>query len=95
MCWEGIHDSSWDYRVERAKACYEFISANANSTIITNWVTKDGYLTEAEIFNNAVMLYRYFSAGGGGGGLLSKRKTKLPLYMMIRYFLNVSRETIL
>lgn len=86
MCWEGIHDSSWDYRVERANACYNFISSNANNTNITNWITKDGYLTESEIFNNAVMLYRYFSAGGGGGGIPSKRKTKLPLYMMIRYF---------
>ena len=86
MCWEGIHDSSWDYRVERANACYNFISSNANNTNITNWITKDGYLTESEIFNNAVMLYRYFSAGGGGGGIQSKRKTKLPLYMMIRYF---------
>lgn len=84
--WEGIHDSSWDLRVEHAEKCYTYILANANDSSINEWVAENNYLSENDILNNAVLLYRFFSAGGGGGGTPSKRKTKLPLWMMIRRF---------
>lgn len=87
MNWEGIHDSSWDTRVENAKKCYNYIIAHANDTSITAWIAKNNYLSEAEILNNAVMLYRYFSAGGGGGGTAGKVKRKVPLWMMLKYHL--------
>lgn len=66
--WEGIHDASWDLRVEHAQTCYNFIIANANNTQINEWITGNRYLSEPEILNNAVMLYRFLGAGGGGGG---------------------------
>ena len=74
--WEGIHDSSWDLRVAHANVCYNYIVANANNTDITEWITGNRYLTETEILNNAVMLYRYLSAGGGGGGTPGHAKRK-------------------
>ena len=84
--WEGIHDASWDYRVERAKQCYDYIVAHANDSTITAWYNPNNYLTDEQILNNAVMLFRYMSAGGGGGGTPGEaKKKKLPLWMMIKY----------
>lgn len=86
--WEGIHDSSWDIRVTYANKCYDYINANANNTSIDHWITGNRYLTESEILNNAVMLYRYLSTGGGGGGgTETKKKKRMPVWMypIIRY----------
>lgn len=84
-CWEGIHDSSWQTRVTQAQTVYDYISEHANDTTITDWIVGNRYLSVDEILNNAVMLYRYFSAGGGGGGTPSLPKSKMPLWMKIRY----------
>lgn len=84
-CWEGIHDASWDTRVTYANLCYDYINAHAQDSNITEWISGNRFLTQDEILNNAVMLYRYFSAGGGGGGTPSKPKTTMPLWMKIRY----------
>ena len=84
LCWEGIHDSSWDSRVDYANQCYAYILAHANDTSITKWYNENTYLTTEQRLNNAVMLYRYLSAGGGGGGTGSKKR-KMPLWMMCRY----------
>ena len=85
LCWEGIHDSSWDSRVTYARQCYEYIVTHANDTNITMWYNENTYLSTEQRFNNAVMLYRYLSAGGGGGGTPSKRKKKMPIWMWIKY----------
>lgn len=85
LCWEGIHDSSWDARVTYANACYYYIIANANNANIKEWYNQNTYLTEEQRLNNAVMLYRYLSAGGGGGGTPSTRKKKMPIWMWIKY----------
>lgn len=84
-CWEGIHDGSWDVRVTYANKCYQYIQDHAQDTTITQWIADNRFLSESEILNNAVMLYRYFSAGGGGGGTPSLPKTHMPLWMKIRY----------
>lgn len=81
LCWEGIHDSSWDARVTYARWSYEYIIAHANDTTITQWYNDNTYLTQDQRFNNAVMLYRYMSAGGGGGGKPSHRKKSTPIWM--------------
>lgn len=85
LCWEGIHDSSWDSRVTYARQCYDYIVTHANDTTITMWYNENTYLSTEQRFNNAVMLYRYLSAGGGGGGTPSKRKKKMPIWMWIKY----------
>lgn len=90
-CWEGIHDSSWDIRVEYANNCYNFIQENANNTDISDWIYSDKYLPNASRLNNAVMVYRYFSSGGGGGGKPTPRpphtvygRRKMPIWLMVR-----------
>ena len=86
LCWEGIHDSSWDDRVSQAQRCYNYILNHAQDTSITNWITGNRYLSDNEKLNNAVMLYRYFTAGGGGGGTPSKPYVKMPVWMKVRYY---------
>lgn len=84
LCWEGIHDESWDLRVTYAETCYGYIQAHAQDTTITEWITGNRYLSNDERLNNGVMLYRLLSAGGGGGGTGSKAR-KMPLWMYCRY----------
>ena len=81
-CWERPAESDPSQRVAWAKQCQDYILAHANDTSITAWVIKNEYLTEAEILNNAVMMYRYLSSGGGAGGTFG-RENSLPVYMMI------------
>lgn len=85
--WEGIHDDSWDLRVQHAQVCYNYIVANANNADINAWIAGNRYLTQDEILNNAVMLYRWLGAGGGGGGApgTAKRKGFKP-WMIKRIF---------
>lgn len=61
--WEGIHDDSWDKRVEYANDCYNYIIAHANDANITTWAKGNRYLSNVERFNNAVLLYRFLSTG--------------------------------
>lgn len=87
--WEGIHDSSWDIRVEHANTCYDFILQNAQNTSISEWVVGNRWLKKSEILNNAVLVYRwlnnYTGGGGGGGGGSYLYQHRMPLWMMVRY----------
>jgi hypothetical protein len=85
LCWEGIHEGSWDSRVVYARECYNFIVAHANDTTINSWYNPNAYLSVEQRLNNAVMLYRHLSAGGGGGGTPTKRKNHMPAWMKINY----------
>lgn len=83
--WEGIHDDSWDIRVQYAHTCQTYIEANADNPDITDWIVRNDYLTEPEILNNAVMVWRILGLGDGGGGgnepVPDKKKSKSWLYM--------------
>lgn len=85
--WEGIHDSSWNTRVEYANLCYNYIRNHAQDTSITTWYTGNRWLTQSQILNNAVLVYRYLNGesggGGGGGGGSEIHPTKLPFMMMV------------
>lgn len=86
--WEGIHDASWDDRVTYARQCYAYIQNHAQDTSITTWVSKNDWLDSAEIFNNAVLVYRYLNGesggGGGGGGGTVIHPTKMPIWFALR-----------
>lgn len=70
----GIFNDTWSDRLAFARKAYDFIREHANDTSITDWVIRtpppnsNKYLTEAEMLNNCVMMWRFASAGGGGGG---------------------------
>lgn len=83
--WEGIFNNTANLRVEHARRCYEFIQEHANDSSINSWYVGNEYLSDDKKLNNAVMVYRFLSAGGGGGGTPSKRKKKMPIWMWIKY----------
>lgn len=94
--WEGIHDSSWDTRVQHAYDIYSYIMQHANDPSITAWTIENNFLSVTDLCNNGVLLYRYFDSGA----ILpvptppyppvppepGKGKKHMPVWMMIRYF---------
>lgn len=84
-CWEGIANNTLANRQSQAKKAYDYINAHANDAAITEYYHTNNYLSEAQILNNCVMLYRIMGGLGGGGGTESEPKHKMPLWMRIRY----------
>lgn len=85
-CWEGIHDATWDTRVANARRAMQYIQDHKDDTSITSWIVGNRFLSESEILNNCVMLYR--AIGGGVGPTPPPppgKKSKMPLWMMLRY----------
>lgn len=76
-CWEGIYNSTWDARVTQAKQCYNYILSHKDDESITQWITGNRFLSVAERYNNAVMLYRILSTGGGDKPYTISKKNKL------------------
>ena len=85
-CWERPGVPALAERINFANQALEFIQINANNTTIVDWETEPMYyLSEGQALHNAVLMYRFYSAGGGGGGTPSKRKKKMPIWMWIKY----------
>lgn len=86
--WEGIHDSSWNVRVEYAYQCYNYILSHAQDSSINSWYIGNEFLTQNKILNNSVMVYRYLSdesgGGGGGGGGSVIHPTHMPVWFALR-----------
>lgn len=83
-CWERPGVPALEERIQNANKCYNYIQTHGNDTSINRWVAEDRYLTEAEILNNAVLMYRFYSVGGGGGGGTPYRpKSKFPMWFAI------------
>lgn len=80
-CWEGI-SGDLELRYQNAQIVFNYLRQHANDISITTWVVGNRYLTQSEILNNAVLLYRFLSAGGGGGGTISRQQ--MPVWMMLR-----------
>lgn len=84
-CWERPSVPELQERIDFANKALVYITEHAQDTAISEWITAPMYyLSEEQALHNAVLMYRFYSAGGGGGGVPSKRKRKLPIYMMIR-----------
>lgn len=87
--WERpANDSSLQERIDFATKAYFFILDYGNDERIKEWRYKpspDYHLTENEALENAVMMYRFLSAGGDPGGEETKVKHKMPVWMMIKY----------
>lgn len=82
-CWERPGVPALENRISFAQKAFTYIQSHANDTSITTWETIPAYyLSEEQALRNAVLLYRFYSAGGGGGGTI-RPKNKLPIWMMI------------
>lgn len=85
-CWERPGVPALEERIEFAHKAFSYIHSHANDTSIVTWETEPMYyLSEEQALHNAVLMYRFYSAGGGGGGTPSKRKKKMPIWMWIKY----------
>ena len=86
ICWERPGSPALDKRIEFANKAFEYITLHAQDSSINTWETEPMYyLTEAQALNNAVLMYRFYSAGGGGGGTPGTLKKKMPIWMWIKY----------
>lgn len=80
-------DDSLPERQQYAHTLIEYATQHFNDPNITTWVIKTtigDHMVKSEWENNAVMIYRYLSAGGGGGGGGGGRTNKMPIWMMLR-----------
>ena len=85
-CWERPGVPALEERIEFAYKALSYIQLHANDTSIVEWETEPMYyLSEEQALHNAVLMYRFYSAGGGGGGTPSTRKKKMPIWMWIKY----------
>lgn len=88
-CWERAGVPALEERIQFANEALEYITLNANNSTINSWelIPEDGgvYLSRTQALRNAVMMYRYLSAGGGGGGTPGSHINRMPVWMMIRY----------
>lgn len=81
-CWERPGVPALDERIQFANKALDYIRGHANDTSITTWESEPMYyLTESQALKNAVLMYRFYSAGGGGGGtLIGRSNFKIWLY---------------
>lgn len=85
-CWERPGVPELEERINFANKAFRFIQDNANDTSINLWETEPMYyLSEEQALRNAVLMFRFYSAGGGGGGTIGKKKNSMPVWMMCRY----------
>lgn len=85
-CWERPGVPALEERIRFANAAFDYILEHANDSSIVSWETEPMYyLSRQQALHNAVLMYRFYSAGGGAGGVPSSRKKKMPVWMKIKY----------
>lgn len=67
-CWEGINNGTLSTRQAHAKTVYDYLVAHKDDPDITTYTATNNYLSESQILNNAVMLFRLFGGSGGETG---------------------------
>lgn len=96
-CWEGVPGDAYSERLEAAEAFLSYIQEHADDDkTIWKWSTGNFYIgfKSEEQYANVMCVYWFFEGyvpdsggggGGGGGGTTGKKKSKMPLWMKIRY----------
>lgn len=83
FCWEGINNGTLEERQGHARACYDYIMEHASDTDTTPYTASNSYLSESQILNNAIWVYRLMG-GGSGENPQPVTRHKMPIWMMIR-----------
>ena len=96
--WEGIWDGTQNKRLQSAYDCYRYIEQHYADDP-GEWIAKNNYLSNAERYHNALVLYNFFTGGiippdppdppvpPDPPGPTPMVKDKMPLWMKIRYHL--------
>lgn len=62
--WEGINDGTFNVRLAAAQMFYQYIYDHASDDPSTyHWIASNNYLTDAEMCNNVMCIYFWFSRG--------------------------------
>lgn len=62
--WEGIHDGTWDKRVEYARLVLNYLTDHSDDQV-DGWVSTNDWITQSQMLNNAVLVYQHFNDDGG------------------------------
>lgn len=82
-CWERPGVPALEERISFANKALGYIKAHANDSSIKEWETEPMYyLSEQQALKNAVLMYRFYSAGSV---IPIMRKKKMPIWMRIKY----------
>lgn len=87
--WEGVPGNAMPERFSYAQRAYDHIQQHKTDDPRNyHWIAGNRFLYDAEILNNIMCLYfwftSYYTPGGGGGGDKPKRNKRLPIWMMLR-----------
>lgn len=87
--WEGVPGNAMPERFAYAQRAYDYIQLHKTDDPTNyHWIAGNRFLAEAEILNNIMCLYfwftSYYTPGGGGGGGDNRRKGRIPIWMMLR-----------
>lgn len=86
--WEGVPGNAMPERFAYAQRAYDYIQQHKTDDPRNyHWIAGNRFLYEAEILNNIMCLYFWFTTyytPGGGGGDKPKRNKRLPIWMMLR-----------
>ena len=63
--WEGIHDSSWDTRVEYARLILNYLTSHADDQVDA-WTSTNNWITQAQQLQNCVLVYQHFNSSSSG-----------------------------
>ena len=81
--WEGIHDASWNARVNYAYNVCDYIQQNYDPQTYTPWYwTGNRYLSNSERYDNAMYMYHVWNGGTPAPTPPSPTAKKgMPLFM--------------
>ena len=86
--WEGVPGNAMPERYAYAQRAYDYIQQHKTDDPRNyHWIAGNRFLYEAEILNNIMCLYFWFTTyytPSGGGGDKPKRNKRLPIWMMLR-----------
>ena len=86
--WEGIHDASWNARVQYANDVLQYIQTNYDPTQTYTPVISNAYLSNADRYNNACCMFDYWNGGTPSPDPPTPSKKKgMPLFMYLNPYL--------
>ena len=85
--WEGVPGNAYDFRLEKARMCLEYLRAHAGDDPSSfTWTSENAYISEAQSLANVMCIYFFFQGYDPGNDPLKHGKRGMPVWMMIKYF---------
>ena len=85
--WEGVPGNAYDFRLEKARLCLEYIKAHAGDDPSQyTWFSANSYSSEAQSLNNVMCIYFFFQGYDPGNDPLKHPRRGMPVWMMLKYY---------